>query len=137
MRERHVQGGPGKVLSMGSENEIQRWRQDYRGDWYRHPEGKHVLHADHVAVRKADQERIAELEAREKILSQSIIELCDGLAKEQAIHIEKVMDDYGIHFTVPASLSTGEREGVVEGGFAAGVTKNDGVNTTEGEDENT
>ena len=59
---------PGKVLSMGSENEIERFYM-YAGDGYtveheEHDEGEWVRWPDHVAARKADRARIERAEGK-------------------------------------------------------------------------
>ena len=224
---------PGKVLSMGSENEIRRYevyitgrfiggKEETRVANRRTPEGEWVKYADHVAARKADQERIDELEEEVKFLrgvwwdcselysrAKAVVEapgyevaekdlaeivaempapesgkglarvsLGEALADASEAFLDRLPGiewrgknaDQEYEFmrlaqevedaakAVRASLSTGESERdpsssycdgtceetgecccllrTDEGGFAAGVTKNDGVNTTEGEDEN-
>jgi len=49
-------------MSKDNMEELQRWKRDYRGDWYRHPEGEYVRFSD-VQEREARlQARIEELE---------------------------------------------------------------------------
>ena len=58
---------------MGKDTEeLQRWKRDYRGDWYRHPEGEYVRFSD-VA------EREARLKARIKQTSEANEWLTDRL----------------------------------------------------------
>lgn len=51
---------------------IERWAQDYRLDWYRHPKGKWVKFTDHERVLAAAEARIKELEAAADRLANAV-----------------------------------------------------------------